>query len=196
MSIGLIVTNISTKVIPDKTLNVTTTPKVLTASFGDGYEQRIADGLNSLGQSFTVNFMNRAKADADDIISFFEANKGVTSFDFTIPNTNSTSTATAVLASGLSNSTNVTLTNSTNNLNITAGATVTGTGISGTVTVSSIAGTALVLSSAQSVSSGVTLTFSNPNEKTIKVLCTTWGIGYSNSDHYNVNATFKRVYET
>ena len=195
MAIGFIVTNIDAKVLPDKTLSLSSKPKVRIAKFGDGYQQRIADGLNSIDENFTVSFKNRPKIEADDIEAFFTDKKGVTSFAFTYPDTNSTTTATATVNGAVSSSTSVTIDASATNVNISPNATVTGTGISGTVTVSSSSGTAVVLSSAQSINDGVTLTFTNPNEREVKVICGDWNISYSNSNHYDINAKFERVYE-
>lgn len=195
MALGFIVTNITDKVLPDKTLSMASKPNVLVAQFGDGYQQRKVSGINSINETFTVAFVNRPKIEADDIAAFFNAKKGVTSFPFTYPDTNSTSSVTATVNGAVNSSASVTLDAATNNVNISPGATVTGSGISGTVTVSSITGTALVLSSAQSIADDVTLTFSNPNEREVKVVCPTWNVSFSNSDHYNVNATFERVYE-
>ena len=191
MAIGFIVTNITDKVLPDKTLAMSSKPNVLVAKFGDGYQQRIAAGLNSITESFSVAFQNRPKIEADDIEAFFSAKKGVTSFAFTYPDTNSTSAATAVTSGAPGSTTNITLTSSTNNLNISPGATVTGQ----SVTVVSISGTALVLSGAINVASETTLSFVNPNEREVKVICPSWNISFSNSDHYNVSGTFERVYE-
>ena len=191
MAIGFIVTNITDKVLPDKTLAMSSKPNVLVAKFGDGYQQRIAAGLNSITESFSVAFQNRPKIEADDIEAFFSAKKGVTSFAFTYPDTNSTSAATAVTSGAPGSTTNITLTSSTNNLNISPGATVTGQ----SVTVVSISGTALVLSGARTISSETTLSFVNPNEREVKVICPSWNVTFSNSDHYNVNGTFERVYE-
>jgi len=86
-------TNITTAtIVPDKTLQRQVNPRVRSATFGDGYIQRIADGLNSLNEVFTVNLTNKPKATADDIIKFFEDKKAVTSFSFTFPDENSSST--------------------------------------------------------------------------------------------------------
>ena len=191
MAIGLIVTNITDKVIPDKSLSKASSPTILVAQFGDGYQQRIASGLNSIKESFTVTFNNRPKAEADDIEAFFRAKKGMTSFAFTYPDTNSTSAATAVTSGSPGSTINITLTSSTNNLDISPEATVTGQ----SVTVVSISGTALVLSGAINVAADTTLNFVNPNEREVKVICTSWSVTFSNSDHYNVSATFERVYE-
>jgi len=89
--IGFAVPGVTGQVIPDKTLQRQTTPKVRVAAFGDGYQQRIADGLNSVEDVFTANFTNRTKAEADDIEAFFRDKKGVSSFDFTFPDSNSSS---------------------------------------------------------------------------------------------------------
>ena len=80
----------SATIIPDKTLNRKATPKARVANFGDGYQQRIADGINSIGETYSVNFVNREKAVADDLLAFFDQKKGVTSFAFTIPDTDNT----------------------------------------------------------------------------------------------------------
>lgn len=86
MAIGFLVG--ATQVAPDRSLTRTSTPKVLRARFGDGYEQRIADGINNLEQTFSISFVNRSKEDIDDITAFFELKGGVTSFDYTIPDSN------------------------------------------------------------------------------------------------------------
>lgn len=75
----------------------------------------------------------------------------------------SSSLVTATTASSSSSSTSVALTSNTNNTLIPIGSTVTGTGISGTVTVISRSFNSIILSSAQSIGSGVTLTFGQPS---------------------------------
>ena len=65
------------QIVPDKGVSSTETPRVLLASFGDGYEQRIANGINSLEQTFSLSFKTRTKAEIDDIIAFFVSLKGV-----------------------------------------------------------------------------------------------------------------------
>ena len=196
MALGFTVTNITdSKVVPDKGLSRTSSPKVRSAQFGDGYEQRLADGLNSLEETFGVTFNNRAKVAADDINAFFNTNKGVTSFNFTYPDTNSTTSVTATVNGAVNSSINVTLDAATTNLEISLGATVTGAGISGTVTVSGISGTALILSSEETIDDDVTLTFTNPDEREIKVVCSDWSQSYTDLLGSSISATFKRVYE-
>tara|TARA_R110002072_G_scaffold97748_1_gene215008 strand:- start:506 stop:1087 length:582 start_codon:yes stop_codon:yes gene_type:complete len=192
MALGFTVAAItSSKVLPDKSLSRSSTPAVRTAQFGDGYQQRVADGLNSLKESYTVSFANRGKIVADDIVAFFTTNKGVTSFNFTVPDTNSTSSATATTTGAPGSTTTISLTSSTNNLDITQGATVVGQ----SVTVVSISGTTLELSGAKNFSSGTALTFTNPNEKTVKVVCSKWNQTYTELLGSSVTATFDRVYE-
>ena len=93
MAIGFAIsgTNItSATIIPDKTLTRASKPKIRSAKFGDGYEQRSKAGLNSIEEAFTVAFVNRPKATIDDLNTFFADKAGVTSFNFTIPDTDNT----------------------------------------------------------------------------------------------------------
>tara|TARA_B100000900_G_scaffold304133_1_gene262754 strand:- start:213 stop:533 length:321 start_codon:yes stop_codon:yes gene_type:complete len=63
-------------------------PLIFQSKFGDGYQQRIANGINNLEQTFSVTFKTRTKEEIDDIIGFFESTNGVTAFDFTFADTN------------------------------------------------------------------------------------------------------------
>ena len=56
--IGFAVTGITGQVVPDRGMARSSQPLVRSAKFGDGYEQRLADGLNSLSESFSVTFSN------------------------------------------------------------------------------------------------------------------------------------------
>ena len=90
MTIGFIYDGGSTYATPDKSLGRSINPRVLTATFGDGYEQRIADGINTLMETYSLSFKTRLKADIDDIVAFLDSKKGVTSFTLTLPDTNNT----------------------------------------------------------------------------------------------------------
>ena len=79
----------STNRTPDKGMSRTASPRLYRAAFGDGYEQRIVSGINPLEETYGVSFNNRARAEIDDIVAFFENKKGVTNFSFTYPDTNS-----------------------------------------------------------------------------------------------------------
>lgn len=63
-------------------------PKVKTIKFGDGYEQRIPDGINTNPQKWNVSFRNRLKVEANAIRDFLRNHAGVTSFDWTPPGEN------------------------------------------------------------------------------------------------------------
>lgn len=60
--------------------------KVLTANFGDGYEQRVLDGINSKGDSFSISYNNRSAEDINLIAAFFDTKAGK-SFNFTVTDT-------------------------------------------------------------------------------------------------------------
>lgn len=78
----------NTQIRPDKSLGKSSTPKVHLATFGDGYEQRLVDGINSIKQEFSLTFNTRTREEIDNIGAYFESLKGATSFDFTIPDSN------------------------------------------------------------------------------------------------------------
>lgn len=78
----------SRDVCPDKGMTKVTQPKVLLAAFGDGYEQRLVDGINNLAQGFQVSFANRTKEEIDDIIGYLNSLGGTTAFTLTIPDSN------------------------------------------------------------------------------------------------------------
>ena len=63
-------------------------PRVLVAKFGDGYEQRVRDGINNVQRTFSVTFKNQPKAIIDDIAGYFNSLGGVDNFSFTIPDSN------------------------------------------------------------------------------------------------------------
>lgn len=88
MAIGFTLLDGTTQAIPDRSLQQSSKPRVLTAKFGDGYEQRLADGINSIEQEFTLSFNTRPDSEIDDIVAFFDDKKGVASFDYTYPDTN------------------------------------------------------------------------------------------------------------
>ena len=71
MAIGFIYTG-TTYATPDKSMTKSSTPRMRTAKFGDGYEQRIVDGINNLEESYSLSFKTRLKADIDDIVAFLD----------------------------------------------------------------------------------------------------------------------------
>ena len=85
---GSNITGFSAPVQPDKGFTRGSKPKTHIMSFGDGYEQRIADGINNLEQELNVSFSTRPKAEIDDLVAFFESLGGVTKFRFDIEDSN------------------------------------------------------------------------------------------------------------
>lgn len=77
-------TTSSTSVVPDKGLNRNITPNVIVSQFGDGYQQRVANGINSINENYTLSFSNRPKVEIDAIVSTLNTRKGVTAFNFTL----------------------------------------------------------------------------------------------------------------
>tara|TARA_Y100000356_G_C11204792_1_gene259886 strand:- start:302 stop:685 length:384 start_codon:yes stop_codon:yes gene_type:complete len=75
-------------VVPDRGMSRKNTPMIHQINFGDGYQQRLVNGINNLKQEFGVTFNTRTKEEIDDIVGFFESTNGVTAFDFTVPDTN------------------------------------------------------------------------------------------------------------
>ena len=74
--------------VPDRPMSNAIKPRILKVQFGDGYEQRIQDGINNLKQEFSVTFNNRPKAEIDDIVAFLNNKAGTTAFNFTYPDSN------------------------------------------------------------------------------------------------------------
>lgn len=62
-----------------------TTPRVRRAQFGDGYEQRVADGINSVPAVWDLEFNLRDTTEADAIAAFLLARGGIEAFDWTPP---------------------------------------------------------------------------------------------------------------
>lgn len=61
-------------------------PRVLASSFGDGYEQRLGDGINRDPERLDLRFSVRRDAqDGDAIDDFLKARGGVESFYFYTP---------------------------------------------------------------------------------------------------------------
>lgn len=70
--------------IPSYSVELEVTPRVRVAKFGDGYEQRTADGLNTLPRRWSLRFV-RHDSDLDAVESFLVARGGVEAFDWTPP---------------------------------------------------------------------------------------------------------------
>lgn len=69
--------------VADRGLSRKSKHNVLTAKFGDGYEQRVLDGINTKQDQFSISFKNRDASDINLIAAFLDDSAGK-SFDFVI----------------------------------------------------------------------------------------------------------------
>ena len=70
---------------PDFTAVQNSKPTTRVVKFSDGYEQRIAFGLNTDLKTWRLRFKNRSNDETTQIKGFFEARRGVDSFTWTDP---------------------------------------------------------------------------------------------------------------
>jgi phage-related protein len=70
---------------PSYGANLSIRPRVTRVAFGDGYEQRIASGLNNVAEVWSLAFQGRSKVDALAIDAFLREAAALTSFDWTSP---------------------------------------------------------------------------------------------------------------
>lgn len=68
--------------IPEPDVSRNIRPKVLVSQFGDGYEQRVADGINNRARVWSLSF-TRVSTVIDEIEQFLIDRNGVESFDWT-----------------------------------------------------------------------------------------------------------------
>lgn len=71
---------------PSFPASVSQQPRISTVQFGDGYEQRVAFGINTKPKTWQLQFLNRDDTERDNILAFLEARGGVEAFDWTDPN--------------------------------------------------------------------------------------------------------------
>ena len=67
---------------PSYSANINKRPRVKSIRFGDGYEQRIADGINNNLNVIDITFENRDEREAAAILHFLEERKETESFVF------------------------------------------------------------------------------------------------------------------
>lgn len=84
-STGIVGTN--TIITVDKGAEKESSPRVLKARFGDGYMQRLPDGLNTLAQKINFSFSPREKAEIDIIDRYLEYLGGFDTLTLTVPRT-------------------------------------------------------------------------------------------------------------
>lgn len=71
---------------PDYPAQVEYRPRVRVAQFGDGYQQRVADGINTAMDAWSLTFTVRTDTEASAIRDFLAARGGYEAFDWTPPN--------------------------------------------------------------------------------------------------------------
>lgn len=71
---------------PSRTSRLELTPRVRRLQLGDGYSQRAADGLNTDGETWEVEWALISTANADTIEAALRATSGVDGFEWTAPN--------------------------------------------------------------------------------------------------------------
>ena len=72
-------------VVADRGLQRQVKHRILTSKFGDGYEQRVRDGINTKEDSFNIAFNNRPAEEINLIAAFLDAKAGL-NFNLTITN--------------------------------------------------------------------------------------------------------------
>jgi phage-related protein len=70
---------------PDQGATKSSKTRTRVSKFGDGYEQRIGDGINSIVESWDLTFSGRTLAEIDLIDTFLEAQAGVYAFYWATP---------------------------------------------------------------------------------------------------------------
>lgn len=71
--------------IPSKSFTKTTRPRVSVAQFGDGYSQRMQNGINNFVDEWNLVFSSRSVATANSIEQFFIDHAGTDAFYWTPP---------------------------------------------------------------------------------------------------------------
>ena len=90
------VSNSQTVVTADRGMNRAVSQNVLISSFGDGYEQRVGDGINVKKDVFNLSFNNRPSSEANLIAAFFDTNAGK-AFSFSVSDHASTTSTIKVV---------------------------------------------------------------------------------------------------
>jgi phage-related protein len=175
--------NTEVNINPDRGLKADQKPRILKAAYGDGYEQRVAAGINNLPESWSLTWKNRTSAEANKIVKFFEVQEGVTAFDWFPTGYDIASTTTSATTKKLIDTSQYFTARYLNT-------TVTDSG--GTTTTVTAVDSATVLSLAADImSSGETYTI-YPYKK---YTCEKWSSQETLSGIRTITATFTKVFE-
>lgn len=71
--------------IPSTGASLSLRPNVRRVAFGDGYEQRVAFGINTQPEVWSLEFRGKTTVDAAAIDAFLRARGAVQAFDWTSP---------------------------------------------------------------------------------------------------------------
>jgi phage-related protein len=71
--------------VPSYQLDIEVAPRIRSVKFGDGYEQRMKDGINNIVTTWSLLFKGRADVEADAINAFLVARAGWDYFLFKPP---------------------------------------------------------------------------------------------------------------
>lgn len=71
--------------VPDRNMKKSATPRIRMSQFGDGYSQRMQDGINYMAQTWALEYVNRSWTTILAMVTFLEGKGGVTAFTFTPP---------------------------------------------------------------------------------------------------------------
>ena len=175
--------NTDVNIVPDRGVKTSQKVRTFKANYGDGYEQRVAAGINNLPESWSVSWNNRSLSDANKVIKFLEDQKGVTAFDWYPPDTEISSTTTSAATNKLIDTTQI-FTNRLLNTTVTDQ----GANTAKVITVNST--TQLTLDS-DLMASGETYTI----YPTKKYKCEQWNTEIPFSGIRTVSATFVKVFE-
>ena len=80
---GILVPNFWWK--PSYNASIEISPQITVSQFGNGYQQRISDGINSALAKFTLNFEGRSENETVSILHFLKERASVESFIYNPP---------------------------------------------------------------------------------------------------------------
>jgi phage-related protein len=175
--------NTEVNINPDRGLKSEQQPRILKATYGDGYEQRVAAGINNLPESWNLTWKNRTSAEANKIVGFLEEQAGITAFDWYPTGYEIASTTTAISTKKLIDTSQYFTARYLNT-------TVTDSG-GATSTVTAVDSATQLSLSVDIMSSGETYTI-NPYKK---YTCGKWSSQETLSGIRTITATFTKVFE-
>jgi len=175
--------NTEVNINPDRGLKADSKPRVLVANYGDGYEQRVAAGINNTPEVWNLTWKNRSAADANKIIGFLETQGGVTAFDWYPTGYDISSTTTSATTRKLVDTSQYFTDRYLNTTVTDSGGT--------TTTVTAVDSATQLSLAADIMSSGETYTI-YPYKK---YKCDKWSTQEVLSGYRTVTATFTKVFE-